>query len=46
MGFSSHIGLYDFMCFHYFISIPLHPAYVIIGVVALEQMGYRVDPVT
>jgi len=45
-GFSSHIGLYNLMCFHHFISIPLHPAHVIIGVVALEQMGYRVDPVT
>jgi len=46
MGFSSHIGSYNLMRFHRFISIPLHPAYVIIGVVVLEQMGYRVDPVT
>jgi len=31
VGFSSHMGLYDLMCFHRFIFVPLHPARVLIG---------------
>jgi|GEM_PF-7047490 len=41
-GFSSHMGLYDLVCFHRFIFVPPHPARVFIGLGGVR--GYPWSP--